>query len=61
VLARGFVVGAVILLVSLTARSLDEILCSNWPLGTHFLWHILNAMMLGWMIEAYRRYVSSET
>jgi hypothetical protein len=25
-------------------------------LGTHFLWHILNALMLGWMIEVYRRH-----
>ncbi|WP_299373652.1 ceramidase domain-containing protein [uncultured Tateyamaria sp.] len=57
-LARGFVLGAVILLVSLTARSVDEALCTQLPLGTHFLWHILNAVMLGWMIEVYRRYVS---
>ncbi|WP_299656344.1 ceramidase domain-containing protein [uncultured Tateyamaria sp.] len=60
-LARGFVIGAVILLVSLTARSVDETLCAQLPLGTHFLWHILNGLMLGWMIEVYRRYVSSET
>jgi hypothetical protein len=26
--------------------------------GTHFWWHILNGIMLGWMIEVYRRYVS---
>ena len=57
-LARGFVLGAVILLVSLTARSVDAALCTQLPLGTHFLWHILNAVMLGWMIEVYRRYVS---
>ncbi|WP_299292728.1 ceramidase domain-containing protein [uncultured Tateyamaria sp.] len=57
-LARGFVIGATILLVSLTARSVDEALCTQLPLGTHFLWHILNAVMLGWMIEVYRRYVS---
>ncbi len=57
-LARGFALGAVILLVSLTARSVDDALCTQLPLGTHFLWHILNAVMLGWMIEVYRRYVS---
>jgi aspartyl-tRNA(Asn)/glutamyl-tRNA(Gln) amidotransferase subunit C len=27
------------------------------PLGTHFLWHILNGIMLGWMIEVYRRHM----
>ena len=55
-LARGFVLGALILLVSLTARSLDETVCAQVPLGTHFLWHILNGVMLGWMIEVYRRH-----
>ncbi|MEL6618698.1 MAG: ceramidase domain-containing protein [Pseudomonadota bacterium] len=55
-LARGFVIGAAILFVSLTARSVDEALCSSLPLGTHFLWHLLNGLMLGWMIEVYRRH-----
>ncbi|WP_299553446.1 ceramidase domain-containing protein [uncultured Tateyamaria sp.] len=59
VLARGFVIGAVILFLSLTARSVDGMLCAQIPMGTHFLWHILNGIMLGWMIEVYRRYVSS--
>jgi len=58
-LARGFGVGALILFASLTARSVDEMLCALFPMGTHFLWHILNGIMLGWMIEVYRRYVSS--
>ncbi|WP_299743118.1 ceramidase domain-containing protein [uncultured Tateyamaria sp.] len=58
-LARGFVIGALILFVSLTARSVDGMLCAQIPMGTHFLWHILNGIMLGWMIEVYRRYVSS--
>ncbi|WP_420010709.1 hypothetical protein [Tateyamaria sp.] len=49
--------GAGILFASLIARGLDETLCAQWAIGTHFLWHILNAIMLGWMIEVYRRYV----
>ena len=55
--ARGFVTGALILLLSLTARSVDEVFCTTFPLGTHFAWHMLNALMLGWMIEVYRRHV----
>ena len=55
--ARGLAVGAGILIVSLTFRTLDGPLCAGWPLGTHFLWHILNATMLGWMIETYRRHM----
>lgn len=58
-LARSLALGAAILCVSLTARSLDGILCEAVALGTHWLWHILNAVMLGWMIEVWRRHVSS--
>lgn len=52
----GLAVGAGILCVSLAARSVDEPLCDALPVGTHFLWHLLNALMLGWMIEVWRRH-----
>lgn len=48
--ARGLAIGAAVLVVSLTFRSLDGPVCGAVPLGTHFLWHLLNAVMLGWMI-----------
>lgn len=35
-----------VFLVSLTARTADLALCSHWPWGTHFLWHLLNAWVL---------------
>jgi hypothetical protein len=54
--ARGLALGAGLLALSLTARSLDAALCDAVPLGTHFLWHVLNGAMLGWMIEVYRRH-----
>lgn len=54
--ARGFVIGAALLSVSIVLRSLDAALCPVWPRGTHFLWHLLNAVMLGWMIEVYLRH-----
>jgi len=57
---RGLLIGAVILGLSITARILDVPLCGAWPLGTHFLWHILNAVMLAWMIEVYRRHMLAE-
>ncbi|MEO1536458.1 MAG: hypothetical protein AAFR73_01910 [Pseudomonadota bacterium] len=57
--ARNLAIGAAILCVSLTARSVDEPFCAALPLGTHFLWHILNALMLGWMIETWRRHEAS--
>jgi hypothetical protein len=55
--ARGLLVGAALLMVSILLRSLDEPLCDSIPIGTHFAWHILNAIMLGWMIEVYRRHM----
>lgn len=54
--ARGLALGAAILLLSLTFRTLDAPLCAALPIGTHFLWHLLNGLMLGWMIEVYRRH-----
>ena len=49
--ARGLAVGAALLALSLVLRSVDQAACATFPRGTHFLWHILNAVMLGWMIR----------
>ena len=53
---RGLIIGASLLGLSLTFRALDIPLCDQWPIGTHFVWHLLNGVMLGWMIEVYRRH-----
>lgn len=53
----GFLIGAALLSLSISLRSVDEMLCPTLPLGTHFLWHILNAVMLGWMIWVYIRHM----
>ena len=58
--ARGMALGAGLLTLSLTFRSLDQTLCTAFPMGTHFLWHLLNALMLGWMIEVYARHRLAE-
>lgn len=59
--SRGMAAGAGLLLVSLFFRSIDQAVCDAFVLGTHFIWHILNAMMLGWMIEVYRRHMAAIT
>ena len=56
-IASGFLFGAGLLSVSIIIRSLDEILCDAVPIGTHFIWHILNGIMLGWMIHVYIRHM----
>lgn len=53
---RGLMAGAGLLLVSLSFRWADGVLCDSLPLGTHFMWHLLNAAMLGWMIAVYLRH-----
>ncbi|MBN2905167.1 MAG: ceramidase domain-containing protein [Rhodobacteraceae bacterium] len=53
--ARGLALGAGLLILSLGFRTLDGPLCATLPLGTHFMWHLVNATMLLWMIEVYRR------
>jgi hypothetical protein len=42
--------------VSLTFRTLDGPLCGAVPVGTHFLWHILNGVVLGTLLVALVRH-----
>lgn len=42
--------------LSLLARTLDQAVCPVWPLGTHALWHLLNAVVLYGLIHAAIRY-----
>lgn len=59
--ARGLALGAGLLTLSITFRALDMPLCNALPAGTHYLWHLFNALMLGWMIEVYRRHLAQRT
>ncbi|MBC8129810.1 MAG: hypothetical protein H7Y08_05760 [Rhizobiaceae bacterium] len=57
VLGRGpqgpLVLGAgLVFTVSLSMRIADGPVCEAFPLGTHFLWHILNATTLGLLLVA---------
>ncbi|MAJ22078.1 MAG: hypothetical protein ACJZ9A_01760 [Paracoccaceae bacterium] len=60
-LSRGLAMGALLLTISMLARSVDLPLCETIPTGTHFLWHVINAIMLAWMIEVYRRHIISRS
>ncbi|MCU0841936.1 MAG: ceramidase domain-containing protein [Thiobacillaceae bacterium] len=42
-------------LVSLTIRTADMALCDPWPIGTHFLWHLLNALLLYLLVDGLLR------
>ncbi len=55
--ARALLTAGGIFAVSLTFRSVDQAVCAQTviagtPLGTHFLWHTLNALMLFILMRA---------
>ena len=43
---RWYLAAALVFAVSLTARTLDEPLCDAMPIGTHYIWHTLNGLVL---------------
>jgi hypothetical protein len=45
-----------VFVVSLTFRALDEQVCAGFPAGTHFMWHVLNAVVLGTLMTAWLRH-----
>lgn len=47
--ATGYLAAAFVFLAALAARELDEPLCGVIPFGTHFLWHLL-AALLAWIL-----------
>jgi hypothetical protein len=49
---KTFLIASMIFLVSLTFRTVDNNLCHVSPIGTHFLWHLLNALMLYILLTA---------
>jgi hypothetical protein len=48
---RGLLLSATIFAVSLAFRTIDLAACGAWPLGTHFIWHLINALLLYRLIE----------
>ena len=55
-LAGWLAAAAGIFMVSIFFRMIDEPVCSGFPLGTHFLWHILNGTVLGVLLVGYVRH-----
>jgi hypothetical protein len=50
------IAAATIFVGSVTFRAIDPVVCDGFPLGTHFLWHTLNGVMLGVLLAAVARY-----
>ncbi len=50
---RGYMVLATLVFtISLTFRSIDLISCDSTVIGTHFVWHVLNGIMIGLLLQA---------
>jgi hypothetical protein len=56
-ISRGFWEGACFLAISLYLRSMDLGICEVVPMGTHWAWHLINALTLGHMIAVYHAHI----
>lgn len=43
---NGLLLTSGIFIISLSFRTMDNAVCTSFPLGTHFLWHCLNAVAM---------------
>jgi hypothetical protein len=50
--ARPIAIAAVVFALSLLARIIDPTVCTWLPVGTHFLWHVLNGTMIAILLFA---------
>lgn len=53
--ARFFLLATLVFAVSLSLRTLDMPLCGAIPIGTHFIWHMLNAVTLYLVVRGLMR------
>jgi len=58
---KALLLAAALFALSLTFRSLDRSLCTMLPTGTHFLWHVLNAVVLAILMDAAIAHRTKET
>ena len=54
-LSRRYLLMATLLFpISLTFRSIDNLLCQSFPFGTHFVWHVCNALVLFCIVRSHQ-------
>ncbi|MBN8535310.1 MAG: ceramidase domain-containing protein [Rhizobiales bacterium] len=54
--AGGLTLAGLIFALSLTFRTFDRPVCGLIPIGLHFLWHLLNAVVLGLLLRVLARH-----
>ncbi|MGL5447674.1 MAG: ceramidase domain-containing protein [Rhabdaerophilum sp.] len=55
IVSQYLALAGLVFVVSLTFRTLDQPACTVIPFGLHFLWHVLNACVLGLLLLALER------
>jgi hypothetical protein len=50
--ARALAAAALLFAISLVFRTIDRAVCPMFPLGAHFVWHLLNACVLWLLLRA---------
>ena len=50
--SRYILISAAIFFISIIFRSIDNKVCNYFPLGTHFMWHILNGVTMYYAMYA---------
>ena len=58
--SQHFMLAAIIGVCSLFCRAIDREVCDMLPIGTHFLWHTLNATLLYILLKQVSRNVNRE-
>lgn len=51
-ISRYLFMAAAVFAISGFFRSIDLRVCQDFPIGTHFIWHLLNPLMLGLLIRS---------
>lgn len=58
--SQHFMLAAIVGVVSLFCRAIDKEICPMLPIGSHFLWHMLNATLLYILLKQIIRNVNRE-
>lgn len=53
--ANWILAATAVFLMSLAFRTLDRDICATLALGTHFMWHLLNGLMVGLLLQMFLR------
>ena len=54
-IAGSLLAAAAVFVVSLGFRTIDLLVCTQVPIGTHFVWHLLNGVVVGGLIVLFIR------